>query len=153
MGEILALDRAAFPGEPTWGPENFLAELPGKWALSFLAQEPSELVGFSISSTPPERTAHLHRIAVATDRRGSGIGRRLIEETLAALAPLPIDRYTLEVPDAQRASGFYDALGFRRIVRADEIEDYLARRGKTAKRDAYLGPRADRRIYVRELAR
>jgi ribosomal-protein-alanine N-acetyltransferase len=64
---------------------------------------------------------HINNLAVHPDCRGQGLGRRLLEQTLAAAAGLGIKRATLEVRRSNDAAQrLYAGAGFRVVgVRTD----------------------------------
>ena len=63
-------------------------------------------------------TADLHRVVVAPERRGRGIGRALVEAGLAWVAGRGADRVLLEVEhDNAPALALYRGLGFAELAR------------------------------------
>ena len=71
----------------------YLEHNPG---LSFVARAGGRLVGAALCGTDGRR-GYLHHLAVRIDRRGQGIGTRLVEHCLAALGQAGIDKCHLFV--------------------------------------------------------
>lgn len=102
------------PGE-YWGAEHFLAERPGKWALSFaaMAQPDAVPIGYAILSQPEPGRVHLHHFMLRADRRGQGLGRRMLEECTRRARAAGASELTLKVARAaSRARAFYARAGF-----------------------------------------
>jgi ribosomal protein S18 acetylase RimI-like enzyme len=70
------------------GIEKFLLANPGR---CFIALEGDALVG-AVMCGCDGRRGYLHHLAVRTDQRGQGIGRQLVEECMAALRAIKIDK-------------------------------------------------------------
>ncbi|MGA9397725.1 MAG: GNAT family N-acetyltransferase [Anaerolineaceae bacterium] len=70
------------------GIEKFLKANPGR---CFVALEADKLVG-AIMCGCDGRRGYLHHLAVRPDLRGQGIGRQLVEECMAALRAIGIDK-------------------------------------------------------------
>ncbi len=71
----------------------YLARNPG---MSFIAREEGSLVG-AVLAGHDGRRGYLHHLVVRTDRRGLGIGRQLVEHSMAALRGAGIDKCHLFV--------------------------------------------------------
>ncbi len=99
-------------GEP-WKPEHYLYPAPGKWQCSFtLTGEAGEVQGFAIASLKDD-AAHVHRIAVAPERRGAGLGGLLL--AAVAQAGLKAGRATVTLKVNRQNEGairYYKRLGF-----------------------------------------
>jgi ribosomal protein S18 acetylase RimI-like enzyme len=78
MSEGIGLSQADEPGNMA----PFLSRNPG---LSFVAEEEGKIVGAVLCGSDGRR-GFLYHLAVAKDRRRSGIGRDLVERCLSALA-------------------------------------------------------------------
>ncbi len=65
----------------------------------------------------------VRRLYVATDQRGRGIGRRLVERVIAHAQP-HFERLRLRTP-TEPAARFYEALGFQRVMRAQKVTHAL----------------------------
>lgn len=87
----------------------FLRRNPG---LSFAAWDGVELIG-TILGGHDGRRGFLYHLAVRPEKQGRGVGRRLTESCLAALAAQGIDKCHLFVlADNVQAKGFWSRLGF-----------------------------------------
>lgn len=88
---------------------RYLARNPG---LSFVAREPSRLVGTALCGHDGRR-GYLHHAAVVPDRRGCGIGRKLAERCQEALAGEGIFKVHLFVHTGnQSAREFWARIGW-----------------------------------------
>jgi ribosomal protein S18 acetylase RimI-like enzyme len=70
------------------GIEKFLQANPGR---CFVALDGDILVG-AVMCGCDGRRGYLHHLAVYSDQRGQGIGRQLVEECMAALRAIGIDK-------------------------------------------------------------
>lgn len=114
---LTAIEAAVFPTE-AWGESALRAHLEGVGTLSLLLLDGAkEAVGLALGvALPPE--GELYRIAVRADRRGQGLGRRLMAEFLAALTQRGVCDCYLEVRAENRvAQGLYAACGFHEVGR------------------------------------
>ena len=101
--------------------EAELAGLPGEYAPPtgrlFLALIGGRPVGCVALRRLDEETAEMKRLYVRPDRRGEGLGRHLVDQTIAAARQLGYRRLRLDtVPSMVEANGLYAALGFRDIA-------------------------------------
>lgn len=95
-----------------WLRGNFLVDLPGKWQCSWAAVQDGRTVAFVIASVKVD-SIHVHRIAVASEVRGNGIGSVLLERVARCAVELDMPWVTLRVAaDNLGAIRFYDRLGF-----------------------------------------
>lgn len=132
---LAALHAASFPPAEAWGEAAFarLLALPG--ASGLLAAEGGEPVGFVLARQAADE-AELLTLAVVAAWRRHGVGRRLLEDCLAALARSRVGRVYLEVAaDNVAARGLYGAAGFQLVGR---------------RRD-YYGPGRDALVLARPL--
>lgn len=87
----------------------------------FAARADGHLVGVCGVNVDPYlrdgRVGRLRRLYVAADRRGSGIGRRLVERVVRS-ARETFDQLRVRT-DSTAAAQFYEALGFERRDSAD----------------------------------
>lgn len=105
IGELIALAADV----DAWGTENFLFELPGKWDLSFLAEDEG-LLGYAILSRKAPDRVHLHHFMLGAAARGRGVGTTMLAEVRRRARP---SRLTLKVHrDNLRAIAFYRREGF-----------------------------------------
>jgi ribosomal protein S18 acetylase RimI-like enzyme len=123
-GDLAALDRSIVeeigPSYATeaWDEDAFLLELTRKWDLSVVAlQAGAQPAGYWIASERLAGCAYAHRVAVASELRGRGIGRLLFERALDLALGARMERLALNVSaDNAGAISFYERLGFRRAV-------------------------------------
>lgn len=78
-------------------------------SLNFGAYDGDQQVAFARVITDGATFAWLCDVYVAPDRRGSGVGTRLLEEVTAHLAGLRLKRIVLATADAH---GVYERFGF-----------------------------------------
>jgi len=103
---------ADVPGE-YWTRRHFLADLPGKWRLSFVLWQEASPIGYAILSRPEEDHVHLHHFMIHADRRNRGGGGDMIEECLRRATADGAPRLTLKVAAANEpAQRFYRRHGF-----------------------------------------
>lgn len=111
LSQVLAIEREAFP--LPWGRTAFLAELVNPFSRPYVALEGEEVVGYMVLWIQGD-TLHLANIAVRRDRRGQGIGTRLMDKAFEVARERRLRRITLEVRVSnRRAQRFYEKLGFR----------------------------------------
>ena len=120
LAAIVASEAAAFPEDP-WT-ENLVREgveglLP---TIGYLVLEDADrVVGHAVVSVAAE-DAELQRIAVDIDLRGQGLGRRLLDASLADAAARGAERVVLEVRETNEAAlALYAAAGFAELARRD----------------------------------
>lgn len=111
-GELASLDSGL--SNDYWGEENFVSDLPGKWDLSVLLLDDSDqIVGYSIASRADPCRAHLHRLVIAEDYRGRGLGTGLIEELRTRAQEKGLRRLSLKVGEENLAAKrLYSGMGF-----------------------------------------
>ena len=96
----------------------FLARNPG---TSFVAESEGRLTG-TILVGHDGRRGLIHHLAVATDQRRSGLGRRLVAAGLAALHAQGIDKCHLMVfADNAQGAAFWTGIG---AIRRGELDLY-----------------------------
>lgn len=111
--EVHRIEKRSFPQPwPYHAFEGFLSE-PG-----FLVAYDATVVGYVIADAVENHGApigHIKDLAVAPDRRGEGIGSRLLERSLGTLATGGVGRVKLEVRATNdRARSLYRRFGFER---------------------------------------
>src|SRR6188472_4785972 len=109
LPSVISIERRSFP--TPWSLAMFVLELSKPSGICLAARAGDQLAGYVICSRY-DQVWHLMNIAVAPERRGSGVAgqlmRRLIEESQGTLP------FTLEVRVSnQRAIGMYERFGFR----------------------------------------
>jgi ribosomal-protein-alanine N-acetyltransferase len=120
--EIVALDRECFETGIAYSNREMGRFLSFATRVAVVAERESRICGFCIGYRAPGRTAHIITLDVRAGDRRAGVGRALLEETIARLVGAGASETALEV-DAGNASAiaFYERLGFRR---AATIPDY-----------------------------
>lgn len=96
----------------TWGPRQWLLDLPQKWELSWLLLAGHLPLGFLIASRK-ESVMHIHRLATSATERNRGFGTRLLGVAARHGRAKGCLSVTLKV--AERNEGairFYQRLGF-----------------------------------------
>jgi len=111
--EIHRVEKRSFPQPwPYHAFEGFLPE-PG-----FLVAYDATVVGYVIADAVENHGApigHIKDLAVTPDRRGEGIGSRLLERSLGTLATGGVGHVKLEVRASNdRARSLYSRFGFER---------------------------------------
>jgi|ERR1044072_74720 ribosomal-protein-alanine N-acetyltransferase len=106
---VLSVERRSFP--TPWSLAMFVLELSKPSGICLAASADEELLGYLVCSRY-DQAWHLMNVAVAPERRRSGIARRLIGQLLEeAGRELP---FTLEVRVSNHAAiTMYERLGFR----------------------------------------
>jgi [ribosomal protein S18]-alanine N-acetyltransferase len=106
---VISIERRSFP--TPWSLAMFVLELSKPSGICLAATDGNELCGYLVCSRY-EQVWHLMNVAVAPERRRSGIARRLIARLVEeAGGKLP---FTLEVRVSnQPAIAMYERLGFR----------------------------------------
>ncbi|MBI3436099.1 MAG: ribosomal protein S18-alanine N-acetyltransferase [Proteobacteria bacterium] len=107
-----------------WSESEFERLLTERSVLAHRASAGSACVGFIVSRIAADE-AEILSIAVATARRGRGLGRLLLDRHLRQLAGLGVRRVFLEVEGANTsAMRLYARLGFGTV---GERRDYYAK--------------------------
>lgn len=106
---VLAIERRSFP--TPWSLAMFVLEISKPSGVCLAASTGDELLGYLVCSRY-DQVWHLMNVAVAPERRRSGVARQLISQLLQeAREGLP---FTLEVRVSnQPAIAMYENLGFR----------------------------------------
>jgi len=99
----------AWPTFPE-APERALRSLTAPGVVATVALEGTRVIGLAQALTDGVIQAHLSLLATAHDRRGQGIGRRLVTETLRRSGVQRIDLVT------DSAEGFYTSMPHRRFA-------------------------------------
>ena len=98
--------------------ESEFAALPGKYAVPegrlLLAWKNGAVVGCAALRKVDASVCEMKRVYVQPAARGDGLGRRLVESTIAAAREAGYSRICLDVlPEFTRAQHMYASLGFR----------------------------------------
>jgi ribosomal-protein-alanine N-acetyltransferase len=109
--EIIAIEREAFT--TPWTAEAFMNELThNHFARYIVMEDQSGIIGYGGMWTIIDE-AHVTNIAVRFDRRGMGLGEKLLQHQIANAIEYGMQRMTLEVRVSNdRAQRLYERLGF-----------------------------------------
>ena len=122
--QVHAIEQATFA--MPWSVESFTEEMErNRCARYLVAEEPDgTLLGYAGAWIILDE-AHITNVAVAAQRRGEGIGRRLMQALMQYAANLGVAYMTLEVRRSNTvAQRLYESLGFIRLgVRKRYYED------------------------------
>lgn len=113
LAAITALECAGFD-HASWSADAWRGEIVADDRLVLVARTlvDDDVIGVVTVQTVLE-TADLHRVVVRPDRRGEGIGRRLVRAGVEWAAAMGAQRMLLEVDVANVAARrLYDGLGF-----------------------------------------
>ena len=93
-------------------PSNMKAYLTRNPGLSFLARHGEKLIG-AVLCGHDGRRGYLHHLAVHSDYRRTGIGKRLVDECLSALSWRGISRCNIFIySDNEKGKGFWEKAGW-----------------------------------------
>src|SRR5262249_21910075 len=101
--------------------ERELAELPGSYVppegrLLVACTEKGDTVACVAVHKLDSRTCEMKRLYVRPELRGTGLGRRLVEEAIEAARELGYEQMRLDtLPAMAEAQRLYQSLGFREI--------------------------------------
>lgn len=134
IASVVALESASF--STPWNEETFrkLLERPGAELLAL--DDSGEVIGYAVLWCVLDQ-GELANIAIRSDRRGEGLGRRLLGATLARAVERGVRTVFLEVRESNLAA---------RTLYADVGFEELGRRP-----DYYREPREDARVLRIEL--
>lgn len=114
LGAIMILERGGFPVAEQWSERSWQGELLGAGRTVLIAREHYP-VGVIVLKTVGE-LADLHRVVVAPERRGQGIGTGLVRAGLTAVRGLGARAVILEVDyDNEVAIKLYQRIGFEQL--------------------------------------
>ncbi|HZS62051.1 MAG TPA: ribosomal protein S18-alanine N-acetyltransferase [Gemmatimonadaceae bacterium] len=140
LDAVVAIERASFT-DPPWSRESFTALVDSPRAYFTVACEPptGAVVGYVVAWFVVDE-AEIANLAVAPDRRGRGVGSRLLDAALTEARLAGAIVVHLEVRDSNAAArALYDSRGFEAVGRRrryyrDPVEDaLLLRRDLTAR--------------------
>ena len=116
--QILALEAEIF-GSEAWPPEVFSAELEYPGSHYLVAEADHQVIGYAgLRVVGPGDPGDIQTLAVASDYRGQGVGRALLDGLLSHASELHVSDVFLEVrADNQAAQALYQSRGFREITR------------------------------------
>ncbi len=104
--------------------ENLSAQLGREGGTFLVALVGSDIIGTSSARIEPDRAALLTRLYVLPQYQGVGIGRTLLQVTLACFPQAPVARLEVESQN-EPAIAFYERMGFflQRQARFDGRDD------------------------------
>lgn len=115
VDDVFALELSVYPHPWTRG--NFVDSLASGYHGWVLRDAGGKLAGYFLLMGAVDE-AHLLNVAVAADRQGQGLGRYLLDKTVACARGLSMQSILLEVrPSNERALKVYDKYGFAEIGR------------------------------------
>ena len=119
---VAAVEAATFP--TPWSRDAFASEMKNVAARYLVAEKDGVIIGYAGAWIIIDES-HITNIAVLSDHRGQGIGRRLTESLMQYLSNLGAAYATLEVRKSNEvAQNLYKSLGFIRLgVRKRYYED------------------------------
>ena len=119
---VAAVEAATFP--TPWSRDAFASEMKNVAARYLVAEKDGAVIGYAGAWIIIDES-HITNIAVLSDYRGQGIGRRLTEGLMQYLSNLGAAYATLEVRKSNEvAQNLYKSLGFIRLgVRKRYYED------------------------------
>ena len=82
ISAVSAIEMRVFP-DP-WSATIFADELSASHRAWFVAEEDGKILGYAGVAVFAETDAHLMNLAVDGDRRGKGLGRRLLEAAVSS---------------------------------------------------------------------
>ena len=149
LPEIMKLETASFAND-AWPEETFKSELAAKHTYYILALEDNLVVGYAgLSKLPGSDQADIQTIAVREDKRGLGIGKKLMDTLTLQATELGANEIFLEVrADNSAAQKLYKLFGFKQIgtrkkyYQPDGVDAFIMKtdmRLKTNKEPVVLG--------------
>ncbi|UGQ48059.1 ribosomal protein S18-alanine N-acetyltransferase [Massilia endophytica] len=115
VDDVLAVEEAVYPHP--WSRQNFVDSLEQGYHAWVLRDNTRELLGYFLIMAVVDE-AHLLNVAVAKGQQGKGLGRFLLNQSVACARGLGMDSILLEVrPSNRRALEIYRRYGFNEIGR------------------------------------
>ncbi len=113
VAEIGALEKECF--SLPWSENSIRSELTNPLSLWLVAVDNGKVAGY-IGSQSVMGEADMMNVAVSTRYRRQGVGRKLVEALVAALAERGVYALTLEVRESNEpAKQLYGQLGFEQV--------------------------------------
>ncbi len=120
--DLVTLDGECFEPDVAYSKSEMRRFLSFATRVVTVAESGGRIAGFCIGYLAPGRAAHVITLDVRSGSRRTGLGRALLERTVARLTRAGAHETLLEVDVKNtNAIGFYERLGFRR---RREIPDY-----------------------------
>ena len=116
LDAIMKLEHSSFSTD-AWSMSNMHLELTAHHTFYLVAERAGKLVGYAgLSKLPGSLQADIQTIAVSTECRGLGLGRKLMQMLIVEARRLGATELFLEVrADNPVAQGLYASLGFEQI--------------------------------------
>lgn len=115
IDEVVAVEQSVYPHP--WSRANFADSLVSGYNAWVLRGQGGQLMGYFLIM-PVVDEAHLLNVAVAADWQGQGLGRFLLNQSIACARGLGMEAMLLEVrPSNTRALDIYQRYGFKQIGR------------------------------------
>ena len=115
IDEVLALEQTVYPYP--WSRGNFADSLASGYQAWVLRDQRRELMGYFLMMAIVDE-AHLLNVAVSARHQGQGLGRFLLNQSVACARGLGMEIVLLEVrPSNERALKIYQRYGFQEIGR------------------------------------
>lgn len=89
LEHLVYLKRGHLYSTEEWEERHFLAELPGKFDLSYGVVKENKLIAFLIVSEPIPGVCHVHRVAVHPKHPGHNMGRKLMLKVYESWKSMP----------------------------------------------------------------
>lgn len=114
--EVLAALEAELFGDEAWSLASWWGELAGRPRREYLLAEDDEGIAGYAGLDHGGEVSDVMTIAVVPRARGTGLGRRLLEDLVSRSRTAGADRLLLEVrADNEAARGLYTARGFTEV--------------------------------------
>ncbi len=112
---IVALDKECFDPGIAYPPREMRRLISLATREAVIAEFETGMIGFCLGYRAPARVGRIITLDVRADHRRGGVGKALLEETIARLSDAGARETFLEV-DLRNTSAlaFYERLGFRR---------------------------------------
>jgi ribosomal-protein-alanine N-acetyltransferase len=115
LEEVYALEQSVYPHP--WSMANFTDSLNSAYQAWVLRERDGTLLGYFLLMAIVDE-AHLLNVAVAAQKQGQGLGRFLLNQSVACARGLGMESVLLEVrPSNTRALQIYERYGFKQIGR------------------------------------
>ncbi|WP_460065457.1 N-acetyltransferase family protein [Streptomyces sp. YKOK-I1] len=123
MPDLMRVDGEAFPRDPY--PRSVLSQFMDTFADHLrVVEDEGRLCGYVLATPPSRARSWIFSLGVAKDKRGQGLGRRLMTETIQALRDEGTATVLLWVePNNKPAVALYESLGF--APSGDPVKDHF----------------------------
>jgi len=109
--EVMALELATFTSP--WSEDMFRQEMEQELSVTVLAREEDNTLAGFVCFWVLVDEMHILNLAVRSDLRGKGIGKRLVRRAMAMARKRGAKSATLEVRESNRAAiSLYETMGF-----------------------------------------